>query len=146
VGVIGQFIDDLGGALAGLLLGGVLLNGEDLSDTRKVEVLVEAGGDPDGAGFHASMLQGGWLAEIRFSTLLEVQADVGGEGRLLVLGDEQIVCAISDQPDRDGFEEVFGGAGEDLKTFPRYSSLRAESGVECCYTRRHTWSDWLKVY
>lgn len=96
-GVVGEAIDGLGGGLAGLLLDGVSLDGEDLSDLGEVQIVVERGGGPDGAAFQAPVLQGGRLAEVRCAALGEVQADVGGERWLVVLGDEQVVGAAFDQ-------------------------------------------------
>jgi hypothetical protein len=58
-GVAGESEDGFGGGLAGLLPGHLTLDGEDLSDAGEVEIVVEAGGGPDGTLFDAAVGQVG---------------------------------------------------------------------------------------
>jgi hypothetical protein len=95
--VIGDTIDRLGGGLAGFLVGDGPLDDEDLTDSGEVEITVQRRGGPNGTAFDAPMLQGGWLAEIRFTAIGEMQADIGGQGWLVVLGDEQIMRSALDK-------------------------------------------------
>ena len=55
-GEAGDAVDGFDAPLGGLDLDGVASNGEDLSDTGEVEVVVELGGDPDGAPFATAVL------------------------------------------------------------------------------------------
>jgi hypothetical protein len=112
-GVVGQTVDDLGGVLAGLLVDALALDGDDLADVGEVEVVVECGGGPDGARFQAPVLQAQRFAEVRLAARGEVQADVGGQGGLMVLGDEQRVGAAGNHmlSDLALGEQGIGGDG-----------------------------------
>ena len=65
------------------------LNGEDLSDRGEVEISVRRRRCPHSTAFDTPMLQGWTLAEIRFTAISELRADIGGQRGLIVLGDDR---------------------------------------------------------
>ena len=67
------------------------LDGEDLTDAGKVEVVVEAGRGPNRALLDAAMGQGGRLAEVGRSAVFEDQPDGVMKRGLIVLGHEDIM-------------------------------------------------------
>ncbi|MBK1722159.1 hypothetical protein CKO23_07820 [Thiocystis violacea] len=115
-GVIGDTVDRLDGDLAGLLLNGVSLNGEDLTDLGEVEIGVEGRGGPNGTAFDAPVLEGEWFTKIRLAAVGEVQADIGGQRRLVILGGEEVV--------RTTFDQIVGENGSRKSGSPRSAKCR----------------------
>ena len=104
-------------ALAGLDLDGVAVHGEDLSDTGEVEGVVECAGEPDGAALAAPVL-GLWtlVGEVRRppgDVLVESEADIVEQSRLVALDGDQVVSAAPEQRggQRAPGEQGIGGEG-----------------------------------
>ena len=116
-GQAGDTVGCLAAALAGLDLPGFAADSEDLSDAGEVEVVVEPTGDPDGAPFATAVLGLRTLVhEVRRAPgdgLIEQEADVVMQGRLVALDGEQIVCAAAKQVlgQRPLGEQRIGGDG-----------------------------------
>ena len=70
-GSTGDAVSNLIRVLAGFLLEGVPFDEKGLSHVREVKVAVEFTGGPNLSDFDPSMIRGGILNEIRFSTILE---------------------------------------------------------------------------
>ena len=119
-GLWGQAGDPIGGlaaALGGLDLDGVAAHGEDRCDAREVHVVVEFARRPDGAVLAAAVLGlGGLGGEVRRApgdALVEGQADIVEQRRLIALDGEQIVGAAVEEigGQRTLGEQGIGGDG-----------------------------------
>lgn len=93
-GMAGDALDDFGGGRSGLFVDGRALNHQDLADAGKVQVVVEAGGGPDGALFHAAMGRGERPGEVGRASALEDQADIFAQGWLIALDGEDVVGVV----------------------------------------------------
>ncbi len=97
-GMTGHPEDGLGRGLAGLLLHGVALDEKGLSDTGKIQIVVQAGGGPDRAALDAAMARGGRLAEVGLTVLLrEEQAKIGVQVRLIIFDGEDVVGVVCEE-------------------------------------------------
>ncbi len=75
-GVDGQAVDGFAGFLAGLFVDRSAFNGEGLADEGKVQVLVEAGGNLDGAGFETAVVEGQRLTELGFTAIAKEESEI----------------------------------------------------------------------
>src|SRR5512139_3100457 len=69
-------ISNFARALAGLLFYSMSFNEEDLSNMRKVKIVIKLGADPDLSGFDSSMVRGSVLNKIRFLPVLKQQRNI----------------------------------------------------------------------
>ena len=96
--MIGQTKGDLGGFLAGLLVDAQTFDGEDLSDVREVQVVVQRRGGPNRTRLQTPVRERNRFAEIRRTAAFEEQADVGQQSRLIGFDREQVMgTAFFDQ-------------------------------------------------
>ena len=84
-------ISNFARALSSLLLYSMSFNEEDLSNMRKVKVVVKLGAGPDLSGFDSSMIGGRMLNKIRFLPVLEQQGDIFENAALVSFDGEMIM-------------------------------------------------------
>ncbi len=77
--------------LAGFFIDGVTLYGKSLADKRKIEIVIQGRGCPDGSGFDATVCRGEWFAIIRDAAIFKEQTNRFGDRRLIVFGGKHIM-------------------------------------------------------
>ena len=97
----GDAVGRLAAPIAGFDVPGFAAHGEDLSDAREVDAVVELAGDPDGAPLAAAVFGLGALSrEARRAScdgLVESEPDVVEQGGLVALDGKQIVGVAVEQ-------------------------------------------------